>query len=77
MQADLFLLPDSNLFIHCKPLKDLDWSLWKKYSHVRLIVTRPVQVEIDRHKKWRLRSVRAARAESIEPVQGNASNRTQ
>ncbi|HCD83189.1 MAG TPA: hypothetical protein DEQ45_05045 [Agrobacterium sp.] len=50
MQADLFLLPDSNLFIQCKPLKDLDWSPWKNYSHVRLIVTRPVQVEIDRQK---------------------------
>lgn len=33
MQADLFLLPDSNLFIQCKPLKDLDWSPWKNYSH--------------------------------------------
>ncbi|WP_431324459.1 PIN domain-containing protein [Rhizobium sp. YTU87027] len=50
MQADLFLFPDSNVFIQCKPLKDLDWSPWKNYSHVRLIVTRPVLVEIDRQK---------------------------
>jgi hypothetical protein len=50
MQADIFLLPDSNLFIQCKPLKDLDWSPWKNYSHVRLIVTRPAQVKIDRQK---------------------------
>ncbi|KYB46075.1 hypothetical protein AB664_03745 [Brucella anthropi] len=50
MQADLFLLHDSNLFIQCKPLKDLDWSQWENCSHLRLIVTRPVQVEIDRQK---------------------------
>ena len=46
----LFLFPDTNIFIECKPLAELDWSEWKEFSKIHLIVCRPVQREIDKLK---------------------------
>ena len=46
----LYLFPDTNLFIQCLSLVELDWSLWPEYSEVHLIVGRPVQAEIDKQK---------------------------
>ena len=46
----IYLLPDTNLFIQCRPLEELDWSAWKEFDEVRLIVSRPVQREIDNQK---------------------------
>ena len=43
----LYLFPDTNLFIQCRPLEQLDWSEWAEFAEVRLIVCRPVQREID------------------------------
>ena len=43
----IFLFPDTNLFIQCLPLVELDWSMWKQFDEVHLIVSRPVQEEID------------------------------
>jgi len=49
--ADLLLLPDTNLFIQCKPLEELNWvETFPGYQHIRLLISRPVQVEIDRQK---------------------------
>ena len=45
-----YLLPDTNLFVQCKPLSELDWSPWSYYDEIHIIVTRPVQKEIDKHK---------------------------
>ena len=42
----LYLFPDTNLFIQCHPLADLDWSEWNEFE-VHLVVCRPVQKEID------------------------------
>ncbi len=50
MAKTIFLFPDTNLFIQCKPLSELDWSAWQSYGEVQLLVSRPVQAEIDRHK---------------------------
>lgn len=50
LMADLLLLPDTNLFVQCKSLSELDWSTLGDNQHIRLIVSRPVQVEIDRQK---------------------------
>ena len=47
----LYLFPDTNLFIQCRPLEQLDWSTWKGFDEVQLIVSRPVQSEIDNQKK--------------------------
>lgn len=47
------LFPDTNIFIQCLPLEELDWSNWSDYDEVRLIVTRPVQREIDNQKNKR------------------------
>lgn len=47
----VYLFPDTNLFIQCKTLEELDWSAWKDYSELRLIVSKPVLREIDHLKK--------------------------
>ena len=41
---------DSNLFFQCRPLEQLDWTPWAAFEEVRLIVSRPVQREIDYRK---------------------------
>ena len=46
----LYLFPDTNLFIQCKPIRDLDWSEWSEFSEIHLIVCRPVTREIDDQK---------------------------
>ncbi len=46
----VYLFPDTNLFIQCRPLAELDWSTWDEFDEVHLIVTRPVQREIDKQK---------------------------
>lgn len=50
MASRIFLFPDTNLFVQCKPLDQLDWSAWAQYEEVSLLVSRPVQSEIDKQK---------------------------
>lgn len=50
MKHILYLFPDTNLFIQCYPLQQLDWSEWAAFEEVHLIVCRPVQREIDDQK---------------------------
>lgn len=47
----LHLIPDTNLFIQCRPLEELDWSIWAEFDEIHIIVCRPVQREIDNQKK--------------------------
>ena len=46
----LYLFPDTNLFIQCKALVELDWSEWSGFTEVHLVVCRPVTREIDDQK---------------------------
>ena len=46
----LHLFPDTNLFVQCRPLHELDWSELGDFSEIHLIVCRPVQREIDNQK---------------------------
>ncbi len=46
----LYLFPDTNLFIQCRPLQDIDWSGWVSFVEIHLIVCRPIQREIDNQK---------------------------
>jgi PIN domain len=46
----LYLFSDTNAFVQCRPLEQVDWSGWKEFDEVHLIVSRPVQVEIDNQK---------------------------
>ena len=46
----LYLFPDTNLFIQCKSLEQIDWSECGDFDEVHLIVCRPVQREIDNQK---------------------------
>ena len=48
----LSFLPDTNLFIQCRPLEELDWPEWADFDEVYLIVCRTVQREIDRQKHY-------------------------
>ena len=31
------IFPDTNVFVQCHPLDNLDWSTWKEYSEVHLV----------------------------------------
>jgi PIN domain len=50
MTKILYLFPDTNLLIQCLPLEQLDWERWKEFDEIDLVVSRPVQKEIDKHK---------------------------
>ena len=43
----VYLFPDTNLFIQCISLDQLDWSEWGQFNEINLIICRPVQREID------------------------------
>lgn len=49
-RRNLCLFPDTNVFIQCRPLEELDWSEWAEFEEVHLIVCRTVQREIDNQK---------------------------
>lgn len=47
MSSILYLFADTNLFIQCRALAELDWSPWASFDEVNVIVSRPVQREVD------------------------------
>jgi PIN domain len=47
MTKTLTVFPDTNLFLQCKPLRELDWRLIGHQGDVNVIITRPVQAELD------------------------------
>ena len=56
---------DTNLFLQCHPLEQLDWTPWDGFEEVRLIVTSPVLREVDyRKNKGNDRVANRARATS-------------
>jgi hypothetical protein len=46
----VYLFLDTNVLIQCPPLDQLDWSAWKDFEEVHLVISRPVQTEIDEQK---------------------------
>ena len=68
-EKTLYLFPDTNLFIQCKPLAELDWSDWSEFTEINLIVCRPVTREID-DQKTRGNSRVAQRARSTYQLFG-------
>ena len=61
----VYLFADTNLLIQCRPLEELDWSVWNEFDEVRLIVSSPVLREIDyRKNKGNDRFSKRARAAS-------------
>ena len=46
----LYLFPDTNLFLQCKALSQLKWSDWSDFEEINLVISRPVQREIDQQK---------------------------
>ena len=64
--STIYLFADSNLFLHYKPLHQIDWSRLGAFDHIEVVVCRTVQREIDALKDGRegRRSDRARRAAS-------------
>ena len=62
-----YLFPDTNFFIQCRPLTELDWSEWTEFAEVHLIVCRTVQNEIDnlKHSGNDRKGQRARRATQV------------
>src|SRR5471030_2021491 len=50
MSKKLYLFPDTNIFLQCIPLTQLDFSEITHCDEVCIIITRPIQQEIDRQK---------------------------
>ncbi|MDZ4812314.1 MAG: PIN domain-containing protein [Pseudomonadota bacterium] len=46
----LVLFPDTNVFIQCKDLREVQWTLWGNAEEIALYVARPVVAEIDHQK---------------------------
>lgn len=47
MTNTLSLFPDTNLFLQCKSLGEVDWTLLGHQGDIELLITRPVQTELD------------------------------
>lgn len=43
----LYLFADTNVFLQCKPLRELKWEAFGSWERIELVITRPVQAEID------------------------------
>ena len=63
----LCLFADTNLFLHYKPLDQVDWSKLGNFDSIEVVVCLPVQREIDALKGGRegRRSERARKTASI------------
>ena len=63
--------PDTNFFEQCNPADQLDWTAWNAFDEIHLLVARPVQREIDKHKnqgKERVAKKAAATAKLFRQV---------
>lgn len=47
MATVLYVFPDTNVFLQCKPLEQVDWSSFGEWDSIEILLTRPVQTEID------------------------------
>jgi hypothetical protein len=75
----LYLFPDTSVFVQCRPLEELWSDTWKGFDEVHLIVSRPVQSEIDNQKNRgddRLgRRARAASSALREVILGSVGHK--
>ncbi|WP_417782560.1 PIN domain-containing protein [Terasakiella pusilla] len=67
MARILTLFPDTNFFMQCRLPKEIPWETFSDYDEVKLVVTRPVQREIDNFKGKGNNRV-ARRARKIAPI---------
>ena len=57
----IHLFADSNLFLQCKPLREIDWPQLGDFGDIEVIVCRTVQREIDTLKNGRAGAVQTER----------------
>jgi hypothetical protein len=63
----LYLFVDTNLFLQCRPLEQLDWSPMGQVDAIEMVLTRPIQAELDALKgKGNGRQASRARAASTQ-----------
>lgn len=67
MTKILYLFPDTNLFLQCKPLSQVTWTALGDWDRIEILLTRPVQTEIDAL-KGRGNSRQATRARSASSL---------
>ncbi|SFA71198.1 PIN domain-containing protein [Azotobacter beijerinckii] len=60
-QNTLYVFPDTNILVQCKPLEELDWSYLGSIDRIVLILSRPVIGEIDQQKAGTGRLAKRAR----------------
>lgn len=63
----LHVFADTNVFLQCKKLEELDWSVLGAYDRINVLVTHPVIREVDSLKKAG-NERRAARSSCLCPV---------
>jgi len=61
MSTHLFVFPDTNLFVQCRALQELDWKVLGDAESISLVITSPVMTEIDRQKSGQGRLAKRAR----------------
>ena len=63
----MVIFPDSNLFLQCKSIKELPWHEISDGEDITIIISRPLQEEIDRlkHDGNKRRAKRARKANSF------------
>lgn len=44
------LVLDTNIFMHCQPLDQIDWLNVVRAQEVKLLIPRVVMAELDKHK---------------------------
>ena len=57
--GDVTVIADTNLFFECGKISELDWSIFPNDT-IKIVVCKPVQSEIDKHKKENGRTRRKA-----------------
>lgn len=64
MEAGVILFPDTNIFLHYPPIKDIDWRAWvgSNPTQVKLVVCLTVIQELDKKKSGHSLQDRAKRA---------------
>jgi len=69
MSTRLHVFPDTNVFLQCKQLADVDWSLLGNWECIEVVVCAPVQAELDAL-KGKGNSRQASRARNANSLLG-------
>ena len=66
--STLLVFPDTNVFLHCHPFDQWDWSIWGSYDEVHMILCRPVHSELENLKNARKNRIRKRARKALNLV---------